>query len=92
MALTFVLNRQTIDREKLSSYECGFQPYASSQSQVYLKYFIIGLVFLIFDLESVILFPAVTMHITDTYVYVVFMSFLLVLIYGLYYEINKKLF
>lgn len=43
--------------EKLSSYECGFFPFDNKSSQFYIKFYLIAIIYLIFDLEIIILFP-----------------------------------
>ena len=47
------------DAEKLSAYECGFDPFEEARLQFNVHYYIVGLLFLIFDIEIVYLFPAV---------------------------------
>lgn len=43
--------------EKLSPYECGFDPYEDARHQFNVKFYLVGILFLIFDLEGVFLFP-----------------------------------
>lgn len=43
--------------EKLSSYECGFQPFEDSRHLFNVKFYLIGILFVIFDLEIIFLFP-----------------------------------
>ncbi len=43
--------------EKLSSYECGFNPYEDARNKFEVRFYLVGLLFIIFDLEIVYLFP-----------------------------------
>lgn len=72
--LTYILNKKSYDFEKLSQYECGIEPFEENQTTLYqlnnntitetrekffLKFYIIGIIFLIFDLESILLYPII---------------------------------
>jgi NADH-quinone oxidoreductase subunit A len=46
-----------IDVEKMSIYECGFAPFVDTREQVNIKYYIISILFIIFDIELLFLFP-----------------------------------
>jgi NADH:ubiquinone oxidoreductase subunit 3 (subunit A) len=48
---------QTPYKEKMSAYECGFNPYGDARSKFEVKYYIVGLLFIIFDLEICYVFP-----------------------------------
>ena len=54
---SYLIALQKPDLEKLSSYECGFEPYGNSRTQFELRFYVIAILFLIFDLETVFLFP-----------------------------------
>jgi len=45
------------DPEKISTYECGFDPYGDSRQKFEVRFFLIGILFIIFDLEISFLFP-----------------------------------
>lgn len=45
------------DAEKLTTYECGFNPFSDSRTEFDIKFFIVAILFLIFDLEIFFLFP-----------------------------------
>lgn len=53
----FVYHRP--DMEKLSSYECGFNPFGDARNRFEIRFYLIGVLFLIFDLELSFLFPFV---------------------------------
>jgi NADH-quinone oxidoreductase subunit A len=45
------------DPEKISVYECGFDPYGDSRQKFEVRFFLVGILFIIFDLEISFLFP-----------------------------------
>jgi len=55
--LSYSLSNQNPDLEKLSAYECGFEPYEDSRHQFDVKFCVIGILFIIFDIEIMFLFP-----------------------------------
>lgn len=59
--LLFILSSYSMvqipEPEKLSSYECGFNPFGDARNKFELRFYLIGILFLIFDLEIVFLFP-----------------------------------
>ena len=55
--LSFFLSSKLDDAEKLSAYECGFNPFSDSRSEFDIKFYIVAILFLIFDLEISFLFP-----------------------------------
>lgn len=58
MALSFVLSRKrTLDAEKLSAYECGFDPFGDCRAEFNIHFYLIGILFIVFDLEVILLFP-----------------------------------
>ena len=55
--LSYVLAKKSSDAEKLSAYECGFQPFEDSRSKFDIKFYLVAILFIIFDLEVSYLFP-----------------------------------
>jgi NADH-quinone oxidoreductase subunit A len=55
--LAFILSPKDITFEKVSPYECGFEPFGESHSIFSIQFFIVGILFMIFDLELAYLFP-----------------------------------
>jgi NADH-quinone oxidoreductase subunit A len=81
---------QTPDVEKTSSYECGFEPFEDSRNRYDFRFSIIAILFLIFDIEIIFLFPwAISLNITGMEGYFTGTFFLLVLTLGFIYEIAK---
>lgn len=77
---------QKPDTEKLSIYECGFDPYEDSRNKFDIRFYIIAILFIIFDLETVFCFPWIlSLGVSDPFSVWVMMDFLLELIVGFAY-------
>ena len=88
------ISSKDYDAEKLSAYECGFIPVGDARQPFHVRFYLVGILFLLFDLEVVFLFPwAVTMHWLDItefyYSLVIVISFLGLLTVGYIYEWEK---
>lgn len=57
VVLSYSLSNQNPESEKLSAYECGFEPYEDSRHRFDIKFCIIAILFIIFDIEVMFLFP-----------------------------------
>jgi len=55
--LSVSLVYQKPDAEKISSYECGFNPFSDARSKFEVRFYLVGILFIIFDLEIVYLYP-----------------------------------
>jgi len=55
--LAFQLGQAIPDSEKLSSYECGFDPYEDARNAFDVRFYLVAILFIIFDLEAVYFFP-----------------------------------
>lgn len=55
--LSFLIVYQNPNSEKVSVYECGFSPFGDSRSRFEVRFYIVAILFMIFDLEIVFLFP-----------------------------------
>ena len=56
-SLSFFLIKQQDDLEKLTAYECGFNPYDDARKVFDVKFYLIAILFIVFDLEAVYIFP-----------------------------------
>lgn len=57
VTLSYVLSNQNPDTEKLSSYECGFEPYEDARNIFDVKFYIVAILFILFDIETMFLLP-----------------------------------
>ncbi len=57
LGLSYVLAVHTPDPEKTSAYECGFEPFEDARNRFDVRFYIVAILFLIFDLEVAYLFP-----------------------------------
>nr|URX52909.1 NADH dehydrogenase subunit 3 [Glyptotermes sp.]URX52922.1 NADH dehydrogenase subunit 3 [Glyptotermes sp. 5 AB-2022a] len=92
MTLTSLLSKKNIeDREKSSPFECGFDPKSSARLPFSLRFFLIAVIFLIFDVEIALLLPMTIVMTTSNMKSWMMISstFLLILIIGLYHEWNQ---
>lgn len=55
--LSLILVYQKPNSEKISAYECGFNPFGDARSKFEIRYYLIAILFIIFDLELLFLFP-----------------------------------
>nr|ALO70955.1 NADH deshydrogenase subunit 3 [Pselaphinae sp. 12 EF-2015] len=79
------------DREKCSPFECGFDPKSSPRLPFSLHFFLIALIFLIFDIEITLLIPLIYMIKFMNYMnfLIIWMVFLSILLIGLLHEWNQ---
>lgn len=75
--------------EKVSAYECGFEPFEDARSKFDVRFYLVALLFIIFDLEVAFLFPLAEVTLSVTGFVVVFL-FLLVLTLGFVYEWSQN--
>ena len=57
LGLSYLLSKQNPDSEKLSAYECGFEPYEDSRHIFDVRFFVTAILFVIFDIEMLFLIP-----------------------------------
>jgi NADH-quinone oxidoreductase subunit A len=78
------------DAEKLSAYECGFEPFEENRSRFDVRYYLVAILFIVFDLEIAFLFPwAVSLGRTGRFGLGAMGIFLAVLVVGFIYEWKK---
>lgn len=79
-------------KTKLSTYECGIQPFSDARIKFDIRYFNYAILFLIFDIETVLLYPfAISLNSLGLFAVIEAFIFVLILLLGLYYAINKKM-
>jgi NADH-quinone oxidoreductase subunit A len=90
MALGKLIGPNRPDTEKLSPYECGFEAFEDSRMQFDVRYYLVAILFILFDLEIAFLFPwAVSLHEIGLFGFLAMMIFLAILVLGFIYEWMK---
>jgi NADH-quinone oxidoreductase subunit A len=89
LGASYLLGTQKPDTEKVSVYECGFNPYEDSRNKFDVRFYVIAIIFLVFDLEAMFLFPwAVSLGQITSMGFWTMMDFLLELVIGFIYAWN----
>jgi NADH-quinone oxidoreductase subunit A len=87
---SYLIARQNPDSEKLSPFECGFAPFNDARGQFDVRFYLVAILFIIFDLEVAFLFPwAVALGDIGVFGFWSMMLFLAVLTVGFIYEWRK---
>ncbi len=82
--------RQNPDPEKVSAYECGFEPFDDARRRFDVRYYLVAILFIIFDLEIAFLFPwAISLRAIGGVGFFSMLAFLGVLTAGFIYEWKK---
>nr|YP_009753996.1 NADH dehydrogenase subunit 3 [Cheirotonus gestroi]QIT06605.1 NADH dehydrogenase subunit 3 [Cheirotonus gestroi] len=86
-----ISKKSFMDREKSSPFECGFDPKSSPRIPFSLHFFLIAVIFLIFDVEITLLIPLIlVMKISNMINYwIISIFFIIILLLGLYHEWNQ---
>ena len=85
-----ILNRGEKNKAKNSAYECGFENFSDARMQFDIRFYLVAILFIIFDLEIAFLFPwAVALEELGTSGLVAMGIFLLILVIGFIYEWKK---
>nr|YP_010023472.1 NADH dehydrogenase subunit 3 [Casmara patrona]QOP62724.1 NADH dehydrogenase subunit 3 [Casmara patrona] len=94
MFISIILSKKTfMDREKSAPFECGFDPKSFARIPFSLHFFLITVIFLIFDVEIALIFPIITSFKLVNFVIWTKISFffLIILLLGLYHEWNQNM-
>lgn len=87
---SLIVAKQHPDAEKLSPYECGFEPFDDARNQFDVRFYLVAILFIVFDLEVAFLFPwAVSLGDIGLFGFWSMMSFLGILTIGFIYEWKK---
>tara|TARA_B100001123_G_scaffold382132_1_gene453060 strand:+ start:173 stop:529 length:357 start_codon:yes stop_codon:yes gene_type:complete len=85
-----ILGPHRPDSEKLSPYECGFEAFEDSRMKFDVRYYLVAILFIIFDLEIAFLFPwAIVLERIGLFGFAAMMVFLGILVVGFIYEWRK---
>jgi len=86
LLLSYLVAIQNPDSEKLSTYECGFEPYEDARQNFDIKFYLIAILFLVFDIETIFLIPwAISFNLLNILSYWVIIDFILELGIGFIY-------
>jgi|TARA_B110000196_G_C20571398_1_gene397717 NADH-quinone oxidoreductase subunit A len=89
-ALSFIIGDSNPDGEKLSAYECGFEAFDDARGRFDVRFYLVAILFIIFDLEVAFLFPwAISLGSIGIFGFWSMMLFLLILTIGFIYEWKK---
>lgn len=90
IAMGFLLGPRKPDSEKLSSYECGFEAFEDARIKFDVRYYLVAILFIIFDLEIAFLFPwAIVLRDIGMFGFLAMVLFLGILVIGFIYEWKK---
>ena len=90
IVLNFLFSPKNPDSEKLSAYECGFEAFGDSRMEFDVRFYLVAILFIIFDLEIAFLFPwAVSLGSIGSLGFWSMMIFLFILTVGFVYEWKK---
>ena len=90
IVINFLFSPKKPDPEKLSTYECGFEPFSDSRMEFDVRFYLVAILFIIFDLEIAFLFPwAISLGKIGFLGFISMMIFLVILTVGFIYEWKK---
>nr|YP_010274884.1 NADH dehydrogenase subunit 3 [Satarupa nymphalis]UJV31579.1 NADH dehydrogenase subunit 3 [Satarupa nymphalis]WGM81123.1 NADH dehydrogenase subunit 3 [Pseudocoladenia dea]WNO18660.1 NADH dehydrogenase subunit 3 [Satarupa nymphalis khamensis] len=94
MLFSMIISKKSFkDREKCSPFECGFDPKSSARNPFSLHFFLITVIFLIFDVEIALIFPMIfTFKMVNLMIWMkTSLFFMIILLIGLYHEWNQNM-
>ena len=89
--MCYILSGTNLYYEKASGYECGFDPFSDAREPFYVKFYLIAILFIIFDVEIVFFFPLIFSISQIELLYGLFIMFIVISIFliGFVYEWKK---
>lgn len=85
--IALVLNYRIQKVEKVTPYECGFDPFFDTRIKFDVRFYVISILFIIFDIEIILCIPwAMNLFTLNIYAFYVMMCFLIILLVGFIYE------
>ena len=86
LGVAFIFATKKADPEKISAYECGFDPYEDARNVFDVRFYLVAILFLIFDLEAAFFFPwCVSLSFLNIDALWGMLEFVIELLFGLYY-------
>lgn len=86
-SIVILFTYKQYDLEKVSAYECGFHPFEDTREKFNVRFYLVSILFIIFDLEITFLFPwAISLKYIDFFGFWTMMIFLIILTVGFIYE------
>jgi NADH-quinone oxidoreductase subunit A len=90
LGVASVIRPSNPTKAKMTTYECGVDPVGTGWSQTYVRYYVFGLLFVIFDVEAVFIFPwAIILERLGMFGLVEMVAFIAILVLGLVYAVRK---
>jgi len=90
LAASYLLAEQRPDPEKLSAYECGFEAFEDAHMQFDVRFYLMAILFVVFDIEAAFMFPwAIVLDSIGLFGFIEMMLFLFILIVGYAYAWKK---
>jgi len=87
LTLVYVISPKAPESEKLSGYECGFEPYGSARATFDIHFYLVAIIFIVFDIEVLYLLPwALAIDTFYSLPFHMMAGFLAILTLGFYYE------
>jgi NADH-ubiquinone oxidoreductase chain 3 len=91
LVLNLLLAVHNPDNQKIQSFECGFSAFSQTRSRFSVAFYLVGILFLLFDLEIILIFPyAVSAYNNEAYGLWMVVIFILILTLGFVFEFGKE--
>ena len=86
--INLIIGQKQRSQEKIQPYECGIVPIGSNRNKINIEYIIIGILYIIFDIEIILIIPY-SMTQNKKYTYWIVMIVIIILTLGFIFELNK---